>query len=438
LLRKKQLEEDVEMQTLAIVGASLAGLSAARAARAQGFAGQLVVIGDEPHRPYDRPPLSKDFLLGSVTAEDLFLESDAEELDAEWVLGAGAASLDASSRTILLKDGRVVQADGIVIATGARARQLPTLAGLSNVFTLRTLADAQSLAPELVPGSRMVVIGAGFIGAEVAAAAASRGMEVTIIDTKPVPFAAQLGTEMGAVVAGLHAANGVELISSAVIEDFYSGEGNVTGLRLAGGRYVPADVVVVGIGAEPNIGWLEGSGLELRGGVVCDAMGRTGVPGIVAVGDCAAWFDQTAGTHRRLEHWTGALERAALAVEALLDAGAVPKPARPHYFWSDQYGVKLQFAGHSAGYDRLEIEVGDTQTHSCLAVYYRGDVPVAVLGMNQPRLFTKWRRSLTAQNSLGMPAADVTALPPIQPAERQGRQAACADASALVGAAVVS
>lgn len=414
------------MQALAIVGASLAGLSAARAARAQGFTGRLVIIGDEPHRPYDRPPLSKDFLLGAITAEDLFLESDADELQAEWLLGAGAASLDASSRTILLRDGRSVTADGIVIATGAKARQLPILAGLSNVFTLRTLADAQSLAPELVPGSRMAVIGAGFIGAEVASAAASRGMEVTMIDTKAVPFAAQLGTEMGGVVAGLHAANGVELISSAVIEDFYSGEGNVTGLRLAGGRYVAADVVVVGIGAEPNTGWLEGSGVELRGGVLCDAMGRTGVPGIVAVGDCASWFDHAAGTHRRVEHWTGALERAALAVEALLDSDATPKPAKPHYFWSDQYGVKLQFAGHSAGYDRVEIEAGDVLTHSCLAVYYRGDVPVAVLGMNQPRLFTKWRRLLAA---------------PARPLGAPSGQAACADASALValvGAAAVS
>lgn len=414
------------MQALAIVGASLAGLSAARAARAQGFTGRLVIIGDEPHRPYDRPPLSKDFLLGAITAEDLFLESDADELQAEWLLGSGAASLDATSRTILLRDGRSVTADGIVIATGAKARQLPILAGLSNVFTLRTLADAQSLAPELVPGSRMAVIGAGFIGAEVASAAASRGMEVTMIDTKAVPFAAQLGTEMGGVVAGLHAANGVEFISSAVIEDFYSGEGNVTGLRLAGGRYVAADVVVVGIGAEPNTGWLEGSGVELRGGVLCDAMGRTGVPGIVAVGDCASWFDLAAGTHRRVEHWTGALERAALAVEALLDSDATPKPAKPHYFWSDQYGVKLQFAGHSAGYDRVEIEAGDVLTHSCLAVYYRGDVPVAVLGMNQPRLFTKWRRLLAA---------------PARPLGAPSGQAACADASALValvGAAAVS
>ena len=422
------------MQTLAIVGASLAGLSAARAARAQGFTGRLVIIGDEPHRPYDRPPLSKDFLLGTVTADDLFLEADADadQLQAEWLLGAEAVSLDATSRTILLKDGRIVQADGIVIATGAKARQLPTLAGLSNVFTLRTLADAQSLAPELVPGSRMAVIGAGFIGAEVASAAASRGMEVTMIDTKPVPFAAQLGTEMGGVVAGLHAANGVELISSAVIEDFYSGEGNVTGMRLGCGRYVAADVVVVGIGAEPNTGWLEGSGLQLRGGVVCDAMGRTGLPGIVAVGDCAAWFDESAGAHRRIEHWTGALERAALAVEALLDPGAAQKPHKPHYFWSDQYGVKLQFAGHSAGYDRLEIEVGDTRTHSCLAVYYRGDDPVAVLGMNQPRLFTKWRRGLAAP--VPAPGQAPAAVPP---AERVGKEAACSDASALVGAAGV-
>jgi NADPH-dependent 2,4-dienoyl-CoA reductase/sulfur reductase-like enzyme len=276
----------------------------------------------------------------------------------------------------------------------------------------------------------MAVIGAGFIGAEVAAAAASRGMDVTMIDTKPVPFAAQLGTEMGSVVAGLHAANGVELISSAVIEDFYSGEGNVTGLRLAGGRYVAADVVVVGIGAEPNTGWLEGSGLELRGGVVCDTMGRTGLPGIVAVGDCAAWFDEATGTHCRMEHWTGALERAAVAVEALLDAGAAPKPAKPHYFWSDQHGVKLQFAGHSAGYDRLEIEVGDLQTHSCLAVYYRGDVPVAVLGMNQPRLFTKWRRSLAAPAAATAPAP---ATPPAATTAPPARQYP----SALVGAAVV-
>jgi NADPH-dependent 2,4-dienoyl-CoA reductase/sulfur reductase-like enzyme len=382
------------MDTLAIVGASLAGLSAARAARAQGFTGRLVIIGDEHHRPYDRPPLSKDFLLGTITAEDLFLETEDDELHAEWLLGGGAAGLDAATRTIRLHNGQSLAADGIVIATGARARQLPPLAGLDNVFSLRTIADAQGLAPHLVPGARLVVVGAGFIGAEVASAASSRGMEVTMINNTPVPFTAQLGEDMGAVVANLHTNNGVKVISDAVIEEFLSSEGRLTGIRLADGQELATDVVVVGIGAEPNIEWLAGSGVELGAGVLCDSMGRTNVPGIVAVGDCAAWIDDSTGTHCRVEHWTGALERAALAVEALLDEDAPQQPLKPHYFWSDQHGVKIQFAGHSAGYDRLDIEAGDPEEHSFLAVYYRDDVPVAVLGMNQPRLFTKWRRSL--------------------------------------------
>lgn len=397
------------MQTLAVVGASLAGLSAARAARAQGFTGRLVMIGDETQRPYDRPPLSKDFLLGKVTADDLALETDAEELQAEWLLGSPAVALDAATRTVFLKDGQRVEADAIVLATGARARTLPCLAGLSNVFTLRTMEDAQSLAPELVAGSRLTIIGAGFIGAEVASAAAARGMEVTMIDTGPVPFAAQLGNEMGSVVAGLHRVNGVELISAATVEDYYSSEGNVTGLRLAGGRYVAADVVVVGIGAEPNTGWLEGSGVRIADGVECDGMGRTNIPGIVAVGDCAAWFDESCGSHRRVEHWTAALERPALAIAALLNEAMPQQELKPAYFWSDQHGVKLQFAGNRAGHDRLEIESGDSSIHSFLAVYYREDIPVAVLGMNQPRLFTKWRRSLPCSPALGVGSALVGA-----------------------------
>lgn len=305
------------METVAIVGASLAGLSAARAARAQGFSGRLIIIGDEHHRPYDRPPLSKDFLLGTITAEDLFLETEDDGLHAEWLLGGGAVRLDAAARAIYLKDGQKIKADGIVIATGARARQLPAVAGRDNVFYLRTIADAQGLAPKLVPGARLTVIGAGFIGAEVASAAASRGMEVAMIENIPVPFTAQLGHEMGAVVADLHKANGVNVISGAEIVEFQFGEGNVTGLRLADGQYVPTDIVVVGIGAVPNVEWLDGSGVLLGGGVLCDAMGRTNVPGIVAVGDCAAWYDEAVGTHRRVEHWTGALERAALAVNEI-------------------------------------------------------------------------------------------------------------------------
>lgn len=382
------------METLAIVGASLAGLSAARAARAQGFTGRLVMIGDEQHRPYDRPPLSKDFLLGTITAEDLLLETDDDAIHAEWILGVGAVGLDAETLTIQLADGRSVTADGIVIATGARCRQLPALKGLDNVFYLRTIADAQGLAPRLVPGNRMVVVGAGFIGAEAASVAASRGMNVTMINNNQVPFTGQLGADMGATIARLHTANGVDLVCGVGIEDFDTADSEVTGVRLADGRHLPADVVVVGIGAVPNVEWLEGSGIDLQDGVLCDSMGRSSVKGIVAVGDCAAWFEEKLGRHRRVEHWTGALERAALAVQALLDHNAPQQPLKPPYFWSDQHGVKIQFAGHSAGCDRLEIEAGDPQEHSFLAVYYQGEIPVAVLGMNQPRLFTKWRRSI--------------------------------------------
>ncbi|WP_077490834.1 NAD(P)/FAD-dependent oxidoreductase [Sinomonas mesophila] len=392
------------METLTIVGASLAGLSAARAARAQGFEGRLVVIGDEPHRPYDRPPLSKDFLLGQITAEDLSLETDTDSLDAEWLLGAEAVSFDAATRTVRLRDGRSVASDGVVIATGARARQLPELADVENVHTLRTLDDAARLGPELIAGRRLLVVGAGFIGAEVASSAASRGLEVTVLDTKPVPFAAQLGAEMGSVVAALQSAHGIELVPSATVDGFVTSRRRVTAVRLAGGRIIATDLVVVGIGAEPNTEWLQGSGLELQPGVVCDAMGRTGTPGVVAVGDCAAWFDETTGTHRLSSHWTGALERAALAVEALLDEEAPQRQHKPHYFWSDVHGVKLQFAGHAEGHDRVEIEAGDPSEHSFLAVYYRGDAPIAVLGMNQPRLFAKRRRSIVPATLAGAAA----------------------------------
>ncbi|UKA63664.1 NAD(P)/FAD-dependent oxidoreductase [Arthrobacter sp. FW306-04-A] len=391
------------METLAIVGASLAGLSAARAARAQGFGGRLLIIGDEQHRPYDRPPLSKEFLAGKIGIKHLLLEAEEtgsdDPLQAEWLLGAPARSFDAATKTITFGDGRTVVADGVVIATGASARTLPELAGLSNVFTLRTLEDAQDLAPELVPGSRLLVVGAGFIGAEVASTAKGLGMDVTIICKSPVPLTAPLGPEMAAVMATLHGINGVELICDTGIDSYYSYEGNVTGVRLSDGQYRSADVVLLGIGAVPNVGWLAGSGLVIDDGVTCDSMGRTNVPGVVAVGDCAAWFDERSGRHHRVEHWTGAQERSALAVAGLLDHSAPPQQLNLPYFWSDQYGVTLQFAGHARDAERIEIEAGQLDTHSFLAVYYRGEDPVAVLGVNQPRLFTRWRRQLNARNS---------------------------------------
>ncbi|QCB95531.1 NAD(P)/FAD-dependent oxidoreductase [Arthrobacter sp. PAMC25564] len=398
------------MQTLAIVGASLAGISAARAARAQGFAGRLILIGDEPHRPYDRPPLSKDFLAGKIRPEDLSLESPGEgggpdPLQVEWLLGSAARSLDAASLTVTLDNGTDIKADGVVIATGASARTLPELAGLANVFTLRSLDDAQDLAAELVPGTRLVIIGAGFIGAEVASTARALGAEVTVVCSGTVPLSRPLGTEMAATLAALYGINGVELICDVAVDSYYSGEGVVSGLRLANGRYVPADVVLVAIGAVPNTAWLASSGLELGDGVLCDPMGRTNVPGLVAVGDCAAWLDEESGKHRRVEHWSGAVERPALAVAALLEPGTACQPLNVPYFWSDQYNVRIQFAGDARDADRVEIEAGDPAAHSFLAVYYRGARPVAVLGANQPRLFTKWRRQLNAARAATAAAA---------------------------------
>lgn len=389
------------MRTVAVVGASLAGLSAARSLRKQGYEGRLVVIGDEPHRPYDRPPLSKEFLAGIIGEADLTLESDDEDLRAEWLLGARAVGLDVdgTDRVVRLADGREVRADGVVIATGAVARNLPGTDGLAGVHTLRTLDDARTLRDELAQGGRLVVIGGGFIGAEVASTAYALGLDVTVIEAAPTPLAGPLGETMGGIVSALHADHGVRLLCGVGVKGL-SGETRVDAVLLEDGRSIPADIVVVGVGARPCVEWLEGSGVALDNGVKCGADGRTSLAGVVAVGDCANWYDPHAGTHRRVEHWTGARERPDAAVAALLSWGAAePGVPRPPYFWSDQYGVKIQFAGHSAGADSVTVEEGAPGDRSFLAVYRRAGQPVAVLAMNQPRLFMRWRKQLTAATS---------------------------------------
>ncbi|MEU6548878.1 FAD-dependent oxidoreductase [Streptomyces sp. NPDC046915] len=380
------------MRTVAVVGASLAGLSAARSLRQRGYDGRLVVIGDEPHRPYDRPPLSKEFLAGAIGEADLALERDDEELQAEWVLGVRATGLDRAERTVRLADGREIRADGVVIATGAAARTLPGTDGLAGVHALRTLDDARALRDELARGGRLVVIGGGFVGAEVASTAYALGLDVTVIEAAPTPLAGPLGEAMGGIVSALHLDHGVRLLCGVGVKGL-GGERRVDAVLLEDGRTVPADTVVVGVGARPCVEWLQGSGVALDNGVKCGADGRTSVAGVVAVGDCANWYDPRTGIHRRIEHWTGALERPDAAVAALLAYGATePGVPRPPYFWSDQYGVKIQFVGHAAGADSVTVEEGSTDDRSFLAVYRRAGRPVAALGMNQPRLFTRWRK----------------------------------------------
>lgn len=383
------------MRTITIVGASLAGLYAAQELRAQGFDGQVVVVGDERHRPYDRPPLSKEFLAGKIDADVLALESaDDDDLEARWLLGSPAVSLSPAAREVILADGTRVGSDGVILATGARARALPGSAGLAGVHSLRTLEDAVALRAELQPGARLVVIGAGFIGGEVAATANGLGLEVTVVEAMASPLAGPLGVEMGAVVSGLHTAHGVALRCGVGVRGLVGAE-RVEAVELADGTVLPADVVVVGIGAIPNIEWLIGSGVALGNGVECDHQGRTSVPTVMAVGDCAAWHDRRLGRSHRVEHWTGAMERPAIAVAALL-GGDNPRQAAVPYFWSDQYDVRIQFAGHAAEADSVTVEDGTAEGRDLLAVYRRGEIPVGVLGMSQPRLFGRWRRQLNA------------------------------------------
>ena len=383
------------MKRIAVIGASLAGLSAARALRAQGFDGELTVVGGESRRPYDRPPLSKEFLAGDVTAEDLALESDTDDLQAQWLLGAHASALDPAARSVRLDDGTAVAADGVVVATGARARTWPGAADLAGVHVLRTVEDAVALRAELQPGARLVVIGAGFIGAEVASTAIKLGLDVTVVEAASTPLAGQLGERLGAVVARLHQAHGTRLLCGVGVAGL-PGTDRVTAVQLADGRELRADVVVVGIGATPNVEWLQDSPLHILGGVVCDEGGATSIPNVVAVGDCAAWLEPSVGRCHRVEHWTGALERPAIAVATLLAGGRCHgTPAKPPYFWSDQYGVRIQFAGIAGPDDDITFEEGGPDEGSFLAVYRRGNQPVAVLGVDQPRLFTRWRRQLT-------------------------------------------
>jgi NADPH-dependent 2,4-dienoyl-CoA reductase/sulfur reductase-like enzyme len=382
------------VKSIAVIGASLAGLSAARALRGQGFDGELTIVGGEARRPYDRPPLSKEFLAGDIGEDALALEADDDDLDAQWLLGVHATGLDAGACAVRLDNGTTIHADGIVVATGARARSWPGSEGLAGVHVLRTVDDAVALRDDLRPGARLVVIGAGFIGAEVASTAAKLGLNVTVVEAALAPLAGPLGVQLGAAVARLHTEHGTRLLCGAPVLGLV-GDDRVTAVELADGRRLAADVVVVGIGAVPNVEWLRDSPIELVNGVVCDEGGATSIPNVVAVGDCAAWHDPTVGWPHRVEHWTGALERPAIAVATLLAGGRHNgNPAKPPYFWSDQYGCRIQFAGIAHPGDETTFEVGSLPEASFLAVYRREGQPVAVLGVDQPKLFTRWRRQL--------------------------------------------
>jgi 3-phenylpropionate/trans-cinnamate dioxygenase ferredoxin reductase component len=390
------------MHRIAVVGASLAGLRAAQQLRAQGYEDELVVVGAEPHLPYDRPPLSKEYLLGTVEVADLALadQPDIDELDAQWHLGVAAVRLDSAGGRIVLSSGEALDADGVVIATGGVPRRLPAAEGLLGVHVLRELEDADYLRADLLGGAEnVVVIGAGFIGAEVAATSKALGLDVTIIEALPVPLAGALGPELGAVCGGLHAANGVPLLTGTTVVDWLTtddgvGRRRVTGLQLSDGQRLRADVVVVGIGMQPAVGWLADSGLAIDTGILTDAGYVTDRPNVLAVGDAAQPWDPRTARYERREHWTDAAEGPAIAVQNLLAGRTVQVVTKPRYFWSDQYGTRIQYAGAAEPSDEVRFLEGAPDAGAFVATYHRDGATTAVLAMNSPRQFTRLRRQL--------------------------------------------
>ena len=377
-----------------VVGAGLAGLRSVEALRRQGYGGRVVVVGAERERPYDRPPLSKEVLAGKWDGSRTALRKPESyaELGAEWRLGLAATALDLAGRSVLTGAARVPY-DALVIASGAAPRRL-SAPPLEGVHVLRTLEDCLAIRRGLDAGARVAVVGAGFIGGEVAATARSRGLEVTLIEALPAPLERQLGAEMGAQVVSLHRDHGVDVRVGVGVEAL-EGRGRVERVRLADGSAVAADLVVVGIGVAPATGWLEGSGLRVADGVVCDERLRASAPGVFAAGDVARWTHPAYGESLRIEHWTNATEQAdAVAASLLAGEGPCPPFAPVPYFWSDQYDVKLQLAGRARPGDELRIVDGSLAERRFVALYGREGRLTAVLGWNRPRLVMQYRRLL--------------------------------------------
>ncbi|MFI6455760.1 NAD(P)/FAD-dependent oxidoreductase [Streptosporangium amethystogenes] len=373
---------------LLVVGASLAGLRAVEAARRSGFDGRITLIGAEPHLPYDRPPLSKAFLDGADLPAFRSEEVLREELGVELALGAAATTLDTETGTVRA-GGREFGYDALVIATGAGARALPGADGLRGVHTLRTRDDALAVRRALDAGARTVVVGAGFIGSEVASAARKRGLAVTIVEALPTPLVRAVGETMGGACAALHARNGTDLRCGAGVRAV-EGDGQVERVVLSDGTVLAADLVVAGIGAVPATGWLAGSGLTLDDGVVCDETLFTGAPGVYAAGDVARWHNPLFGRHMRLEHWTSAAEQGAVAARNALDPAAAKPYSTVPYFWSDWYGVRIQFVGVPAT-DEVRVVDGDPAGEHLVALYREGDRLVGALTLNGQAQIMKYR-----------------------------------------------
>ncbi|MFI9294970.1 NAD(P)/FAD-dependent oxidoreductase [Streptomyces gardneri] len=377
-------EQKQAQQQVVIVGAGMAGVQTAVALREQGFTGPVTLIGAEPHQPYDRPPLSKAILLGK--AEDSAFDVDFEALDVELRLGLDVTGLRAADHEIDTEAGPVPY-DVLVVATGAHPITLPGAEGVPGVHLLRTLDDAVRLGPVLERRHTVVVVGAGWIGAEFATAAREAGCAVTVVEAADRPLAGALPAEVAAPMAGWYGANGAELLTHARVDTVETGR-----VVLADGRELPADAVVVGIGARPATGWLAGSGiaLDLSGAVTADERLRTSLPDVYAVGDCASYPSARYGERLLVHHWDNALQGPRTVAATITGADTGPYDPVP-YFWSEQFGRFIQYAGHHADADEL-LWRGDPAEDTWSVLWLRAGVPVALLAVGRPRDLAQGRK----------------------------------------------
>ncbi|HKS50912.1 MAG TPA: FAD-dependent oxidoreductase [Pseudonocardiaceae bacterium] len=383
------------MEQVVIVGAGLGGLRTVESLRAEGFSGRISLVGDEPHQPYDRPPLSKQLLAGTWSEQRTLLHpGDLADLDVSVHLGRSATSVDPVA--VHLDDGSRLPYHALVVATGVRPRRLPGQPDHPDLHVLRTLDDCRELRNSMSRARSLLVVGAGFIGAEVAATARMAGLEVTMLEALPVPFAHVLGDQIGQLCAQLHTDHGVTVRCGVSLVGFADSDNGIAA-RLADGTTVWADCGVVGVGTVIDDGWLAGLEVPTAGGLLCDTTGLVeGTSNVYAVGDIAAWQHPTIGDRPRIEHWTSATEQAAVVAQRLAGKPITRQADIMPYFWSDQYGLTLQLIGRCDLATSVEVLHDPGVVKGTVAGYFAGDTLVAVLAFHAPRLLNRYRRMVAA------------------------------------------
>jgi NADPH-dependent 2,4-dienoyl-CoA reductase/sulfur reductase-like enzyme len=373
---------------IVIAGGGLAAQRCTETLRRLGHEGTIRMVCEEPRLPYNRPPLSKEVLREEAAEEKLSFRAEEWFADkgVEAILGVAVSGLDADARRVELSDGSALPYEQLVIATGARPRVLPALAGYENVSTLRTLEDSQHLRALLQSGGRLLIVGAGFIGQEVAAAARAHGVAVTVIEAEPLPMHGLLGREIGTWFAAVHRQEGVELVLGHSVAQVH-GSGRVEEVTLDDGRAIATDHVLVAIGVDPALAWAAPAGLP-AGGIPVDAGGRSTMPGVLAAGDAAAFHDAFLGRHALSGHWEAAGRQGAAVAHAIVGA-PLPAPALSS-FWSDQYGMRINYLGHASLADAVVID-GDLEQRDFLVTYTRGGLPVAALSVGRPQALGEMR-----------------------------------------------